>query len=882
MVSILKEAFMKTKRILAAIVALTVVCSAVSANNYIYSKSNTIVRASAEESISGNCGEYDYEFDEYGDNASYVLDSEGTLAISGEGEIGEGAFDAERIEFAASIRKVIIKDGITDIVDFAFAACLNIESVSIPESVEYIGNGAFYKCESLKEINVDENNPYLISVDDVLFSKDNKTLFQYAGKKGNESYTIPDSVTEISKYAFTGLENLKSISAPCALKGNDGLPDNIIISYNHVFADNSDSCSCKTISKGTCGESAFYEFNNETGKLTISGEGAVKESGFDHDDFKWVEKIQNVEIKSGITEIGKYAFYGCANIQGISIPETVSVIDDYAFSQCTSLEDMTIPESVSGIGIYAFYNTKWLDEKRENNPLVIINGILADGFACTGEVIIPDTVKTVLPYCFAECTGITNVTLPDTISSIENGVFYKCNNLESVSMPNTVTKIGDSAFSQCTSLGEEIVIPEFVKSIGDSAFRDCSSLENIIIPASVEYIGGSAFSNTPWLESQHMENQPVIVNGVLLDGSYCKGDVIIPDTAIIISDRAFYRCNGIESITLPDTVTKIGTFAFSECADLRIIKLSDSVEEIGGYAFANNKSIEEIIIPDSVATIGKCIFEGSENITSIKVPCKFKQSVHLWKGECDIDVTYYHVFAEGAETCVCDENVTKKVTEANLVLDGTLKVNIVFNADITEAEFWTINGKAFSTKNKIYTFEAPAKDFKGDIVIKRGDEATSFSISDIIDTYKAKPETKALAEALETYCTAAEAYFSENGTVADMSEDWENVKTAIGNKTVEMGANYYGSSLLLKSGTILRHYYTEDAEGRTEKDGFCYVDEVVPAHMYSGTDKYCVNDYIYKALTSEKADANLKNLCVALYRYGEAAENYNKLNGGNN
>lgn len=70
------------------------------------------------------------------------------------------------------------------------------------------------------------------------------------------------------------------------------------------------------------------------------------------------------------------------------------------------------------------------------------------------------------------------------------------------------------------------------------------------------------------------------------------------------------------------------------------------------------------------------------------------------------------------------------------------------------------------------------------------------------------------------------------------------------------------------------HYYTSKVEGSVEKNGYYYIDEEVPAYLYSNEDKYCVNDYIYKVLASEETDSNLKNLCAALYNYGKAAKNY--------
>ena len=163
-----------------------------------------------------------------------------------------------------------------------------------------------------------------------------------------------------------------------------------------------------------------------------------------------------------------------------------------------------------------------------------------------------------------------------------------------------------------------------------------------------------------------------------------------------------------------------------------------------------------------------------------------------------------------------------------------------------------------------------------------GNEKTTFSVSEMLETYKENDKIKAVAEPLEAYCKAAEDYFAENGEVADYHDKWESVKDSITPfDTTSMGANYYGSSLLLKSGIILRHYYTSKVDNYTgTKDGYYYIDEAVCAHEYSCNGKYSVNDYIYKVLSSDKYDDNLKNLCVAIYNYGVAAENYD--NGGNN
>ena len=133
-----------------------------------------------------------------------------------------------------SLKEVTIPNSVTEIGDSAFLGCKSLTKVTIPDSVTKIGYGAFSGCTSLKEItlpagvssiyyycyifsdcisltaiNVDENNTDCKSVDGVLFSKDMKTLWIYPAGKTNTSYTIPDSVTKIDRYAFSGCTSLK-------------------------------------------------------------------------------------------------------------------------------------------------------------------------------------------------------------------------------------------------------------------------------------------------------------------------------------------------------------------------------------------------------------------------------------------------------------------------------------------------------------------------------------------------------------------------------------------------------------------------------------------------------------------------------------------------
>ena len=83
-----------------------------------------------------------------------------------------------------------------------------------PDSVTSIGNYAFLGCTSLTRITVDENNAYYKDIDGNLYSKDGRTLIQYAIGKNDTSFAIPNGVTSIGSLAFAPCYSLTSITIP--------------------------------------------------------------------------------------------------------------------------------------------------------------------------------------------------------------------------------------------------------------------------------------------------------------------------------------------------------------------------------------------------------------------------------------------------------------------------------------------------------------------------------------------------------------------------------------------------------------------------------------------------------------------------------------------
>ncbi|MBQ6942863.1 MAG: leucine-rich repeat domain-containing protein [Ruminococcus sp.] len=164
--------------------------------------------------------------------------------------------------------------------------------------------------------------------------------------------------------------------------------------------------------------------------LTISGKGEMS-NWWDASFAPWSyyeKSILNIIVEKGVTTIGDKAFDDCYSLTSITIPDSVTSIGDYAFYNCNSLTSITIPDSVTSIGKYTFYLTPWLYEKREENPLVIVNGILIDGINCEGDVLIPEGVTSIGGSAFYGC-NLTSIVIPDSVTSIGDYSFCDCKNL---------------------------------------------------------------------------------------------------------------------------------------------------------------------------------------------------------------------------------------------------------------------------------------------------------------------------------------------------------------------------------------------------------------------------------------------------------------------
>ncbi len=516
---------------------------------------------------------------------------------------------------------------VTQLAAEGFRECVNITTVTLPDSIIRIGMASFHGATGLTEINLPFGLRYIGSN-------------AFTGCKSLKAITIPNSVTHIGKATFN-ISGLESIV----------IPDSVV----------------------------YKDIKNTAGTTPFDAEGM----------FGGCSDLKSITLPSNMTVIGERAFSSCESLESITIPETVTTIERRAFGNCPKLKYLYIPDSVEAIELealdpvtslhgislpgditfikdYTYGKTAWrfvalhiyfrgtssqfeaalstMEEHKYDDCYFRYETVHYDCDGTETFELVNDDATDCLTYggktynC-SICGDIVFEQGRDYGPHIyaEDGTCTMCglnktNSADYLTFERAINEDGTEAdyyiVSKCdTEASGAIIIPgEYnslpVKVIGKSAFAGCNKITSIIISEGIEAIKTLAFNGAIGLKAvtipstlKSIEGRNVFprgLDGVYIDdlSAWCNIDFETSTcNPISMSNNLYLYGMLIEDLVIPEDVTVIKQIAFQHLDSIKSVTFNNGIEEIGQYAFSYCQNLTEINIPDVPVKIRQSAFD---------------------------------------------------------------------------------------------------------------------------------------------------------------------------------------------------------------------------------------------------------------------------------
>ena len=248
----------------------------------------------------------------------------GKLTISGTGAMPNFDFpkgnlapwwnyDALGVITKIGIKSVDIKDGVTNVGDYALFLLPDATQITLPDSVTRIGRYGIAMCSKLTGMSIPKG---VTEIGD----------FGLAGD-GLTAVTLPDGLQSLGRGAFDTCISLTNTTLPAAITAVPG----------KCFAD--------------CTKLLNVKY---AGTVTAIGDLA----------FESCKSLVTAPIPATVTELGASAFNGCVALTDVTLPDGVAAIPDACFQGCTALKDMKLPGTVTSVGHNAFTGCTALGDVR--------------------------------------------------------------------------------------------------------------------------------------------------------------------------------------------------------------------------------------------------------------------------------------------------------------------------------------------------------------------------------------------------------------------------------------------------------------------------------------------------------------------------------------
>lgn len=540
------------------------------------------------------------------------------------------------LQWTSALRSIVVPDGVKKLGYQSFYACQNMTDVSLPTTLEEIGDVsglAFEACSALA------NGKFIIKdlkwwcglVIKGIYSNPVYYAKHIYNAEGNEitDLVIPEDVTSVGNNAFARCEGLKSVT----------------------FHDN----------------------------VTYIGSTA----------FSGCTGLTTVTLPKNMKKLEEYAFSRCSNLTSVTIPEGMENIGFCAFEH-SGLTSLTLPSTINKMS-QSFHNCEQLETLTLTDGLSDISGSF---YRCDAlkEVRIPGSLKTMTYQDFNGCANLETVVIDEGVEEVAG--FQNCSKLKNLTLASSVKKLGGVGFSGCTSL-EVVNLPEGVEYIAN--FDGCTSLKQIYFPSTITYVGTFRDCNAletvivdnlkSWCEARHYES--TWYGPQKMAGKFYMKDtnnelveitnLVIPEGTEYVSAGAFCYLPNITSVSIPASVKYLGGNTFQGCTGLTEVVLPEGLEQFGYKDFAGCTQLATLTIPSTVTKIDTEAFEELSAIENVW--CRAFPNELYWR---DYNRSSYFKPEKATQFHVVNAAAwQEKFPEANVTYVGDIEVGtstITYNA----------------------------------------------------------------------------------------------------------------------------------------------------------------------------------------------------------
>ena len=529
-------------------------------------------------------------------------------------QIGDNAFAG-----CTGLKNIIVPEGVTKIGDSTFEGCTGLETITLPASLTEIGTAAFRGCTALTGIAIGDNVTTIgdyafencTSLATVVFSSGNaieklgsSPYFESAifrnttalksivlpnsvtviganlfENSGIESIQLPESLTAISEYAFTGCKNLKNLV----------VPNSVVAIYDYAFYD--------------------------------------------------CEALTNVTLGSGVESLGTAIFVNCTSLESLSIPASVKSIAGNIFINCPKLDNIDF-DSANTSYVYEngmlmdadkftlIYYSPTITTTKPNIPSTV--RVFAAGAFYGSQIqsiTLPNTMTEIPDMMFMGSKKLKSITLHSGITKIGDKAFMGCEALTTVTIPATVTEVGEYAFAECTALKTvKFATRKTEYTIGAHAFDGATSLTTLTLQEGLTALTPYMFANTGSITF----TLPKSVTNLNVEGVFYGSKMTtfgVADATVNVGDtlgvKFFMNCTELKSVTLPNSITRLGELVFySQKGDTNYNGVVDPMEASKfltngpSYAFAGCTSLTSIDLTN-IYWIGAHAFDGCTSLTKV-------------------------------------------------------------------------------------------------------------------------------------------------------------------------------------------------------------------------------------------------------------------------